>query len=656
MSTERFDEKLIALLRTNSAFVDDTGELLRDRVKHSAWQFDHDLINLLLTDDDIQSKFFEEINGRWIFNNNTFVDYINDKNFLVDSYTQFRNKIGLNIDNRFLRERGEIALVWPFKDCVLEGGQRREEEKREEIFFNELLAQDEINRMLDSKVLTNWIRHSVNGEQYATKIKRDTRNGNIIGENLLIKGNNLIALHCLKQQFRERVKLIYIDPPYNTGGEANIFTYNNSFNHSTWLTFMKNRLDVSKLLLRDDGFIAISIDSYELLYLGTLADEIFGRDNRIAILTIVHHPAGKTNNNFFATTNEFLLVYAKNREIAKINLFDISERTVQTFKYTDDISAFKLEDLMRKGETRNARREDRPQQFYPIYVSEDLRHFSLTSKENYNQILPKEKDKEWIWSNSPSTLQEKIDANELIAKRRKDGTIQIRFKRRITDYQGERPKTTWTHKRYNATVHGTRLLESLLNRKSLSYPKSLYTLMDIVKIFTDKDELILDFFAGSGTTAHATIELNEQDGGDRQFILVEQLDEHVAVCKERLSKVIMQKGFEGRDFLSCELMTFNEVFMDRIQLAHSIDEILKIWREISKESFLKWYVKPEGPDEAEDRFIAINDADKQKKLLMELLDKNQLYVHLTEIEDEKFNVSDLDHELNKQFYKGEADA
>ena len=213
MARERFDEKLTKLLKTHPDFVDDTGELLRDKVKLYAWDFDHDLINLLLTDEEVESKFFEEINGRWIFNNNTFVDYINDKNFLSDSYTQFKNKIGLNIDNRFLRERGEVALVWPYKDGVLEGGQMREEEKRQEIFFNELLAQDEINRMFDPKVLTNWKRHTVDGEQNVIEIQRD-ENGTI-RENLIIKGNNLIALHCLKEQFRGQVKLIYIDPPYN---------------------------------------------------------------------------------------------------------------------------------------------------------------------------------------------------------------------------------------------------------------------------------------------------------------------------------------------------------------------------------------------------------------------------------------------------------
>ena len=406
MSKQNFNEKLTALLKTHPRFVDDSGELLNAAVKDRTWQLDHTLIRLLLSDEEIKAKFFDEIDGHWIFNYNTFISYINDRNFLANSYTQFRNKIGLNIDDKFLPERGEVALVWPYKDCVLEGGQTREEEKRDEIFFNETLAIDEINRMFDPKVLTNWKRHTTAGEQDVTDIQRN-ENGTI-RENLIIKGNNLLALHTLKQQFRGQVKLIYIDPPYNTGGEANIFTYNNTFNHSSWLTFMKNRLDIAKQLLKDDGFIAISIDNYELLYLGTLADEIFGRENRLSVLTIVHHPAGKTNNNFFATTNEFMVVYAKNRELAKINFFEMSERTEKTYNLVGEISRYKLENLMRTGETRNARREDRPNQFYPIYVSKDLRQISLTKKENYDEVLPKANGIEWVWSNSPSTLRQSL--------------------------------------------------------------------------------------------------------------------------------------------------------------------------------------------------------------------------------------------------------
>ncbi len=648
MSKQNFSNKLITLLKTHPDFTDESGELIPAAVKDHAWKLDHNLIKLLLTDTEIKRTFFDEIDGHWIFNYITFINYIVDKNFLANSYTQFRNKIGLNIDGKFLRERGEVSLVWPYKDCVLEGGQTKEEEKRKEIFFNEILAQDEINRMFDPKVLTNWKRHTAAGEEDVTNIQRD-KNGTIC-ENLIIKGNNLIALHTLKQQFLGQVKLIYIDPPYNTGGEANIFTYNNTFNHSSWLTFMKNRLDIAKQFLRDDGFIAISIDNYELLYLGTLADEVFGRENRISVLTIVHHPAGKTNNNFFATTNEFMVVYAKNKELAKINFFEMSKETEKTYKEKDKISRYKLENLMRTGETRNARRKDRPKQFYPIYVSQDLKHISLKKAENYHKVLPKKDGTEWVWSNSRSTLQQKINNNEISAKKHKDGHIQIFFKRRIDDYPGERPKTTWTDKKYNATQHGTRLLQKIIGKKSFSYPKSLYTVMDIVKITTDPGDIVLDFFAGSGTTGHAVSELNKQDGGKRLYILVEQLEEHITVCKERLEKVIIQERILSADFIACELKEYNQVYMDKIQAAQSSEELVALWQEIAENSFLNWYVNEEIPQDAIDDFIAIADAEQQKHLLVELLDKNQLYVNLSEIEDEDFAVSDDDKDLNEKFY------
>ena len=191
MPKQNFNEKLTALLKTYPGFLDDAGELIPAAVRDYAWQLNHDLIKLLLRNDEIKTAFFDEIDGHWVFNHNTFINYITDKNFLANSYTQFRNKIGLNIGGKFLRERGEVSLVWPYKDCVLEGGQTKEEEKRKEIFFNEILAQDEINRMFDPKVLTHWKRHTAEGKQDVTDIQRD-ENG-IIRENLIIKGNNLIG-------------------------------------------------------------------------------------------------------------------------------------------------------------------------------------------------------------------------------------------------------------------------------------------------------------------------------------------------------------------------------------------------------------------------------------------------------------------------------
>ena len=219
---KNFNDKLIDLLKTNPDFVDEEGELVTAAAIHSAWQNDHDLVKLLLSDKEIEAKFFNELEGRCIFNYKTFIEYISDKDFLANSYTRFRNRIGLTIDDKFLRERGEVALVWPYKDCVLEGGQTEDEEKRKEIFFNEVLAHDEINRLFAPKVLTNWKRYTAVGKQKVTELNRND-NGTM-RENLIIKGNNLVALHSLKQQFRGKVKLIYIDPPYSPDSPANTFT------------------------------------------------------------------------------------------------------------------------------------------------------------------------------------------------------------------------------------------------------------------------------------------------------------------------------------------------------------------------------------------------------------------------------------------------
>ena len=646
MEKQTFHAKLIELLKSNPDYVHKSGELRRARLIDHAYQLDHNLIRLLSTDDEIAEKFFEEIDGRWIFNYNTFVDYVNRHEFLPGSHTKFRNKIILNVDDKSLTERGEVALVWPYKDCVLEGGQMKEEEKPKEIFFNEVIAQDEINRMLHPKVLTNSKRHTANGEQKVTEIKRD-ENGTI-RENLLIKGNNLIALHCLEQEFRGKIKLIYIDPPYNPDSPSNTFMYNNDFNHSSWLTFMKNRLEVAKELLIVDGFIAIAIDHNELFYLGALADEVFGRNNRLATVSVVHQARGNNMDKGFSNSNEFMLVYVRTTGNNIKNVV-IDEKKKKTFNLRDEKGNYYLKNyIMVQGGSRGCTREDKPSCWYPIYVSNDLSAVSLEKVDGYEEVLPiTNTGREMTWITKPETFLKRFKNGEVVIKREEEKIViyrKFREQQIIT--------THWIDPKYNATSHGTLLVENILGRRCVSYPKSLYTVLDIMKLTTDQDDIILDFFAGSGTTGHAVLELNKQDGGNRQFILVEQLETQVVDCKERLEKVIVQEDIADGNFLSCELMHYNEAFMDRIRSAESSEALLKIWRDMSSESFLKWYVKPEMPAGAEDHFIAIDDVEEQKRCLADLLDKNQLYVHLSEIEDEKFDVSEVDKALNKKFYDG----
>lgn len=275
-------ETLENQLKNEPNFVTDNGELKKWVVIDKARNYDPELIKLLLEEPKLKETFFVDVDGTLVFKQEYFITFMEMKNYLNDSYTQYKNKVGLTIDGKYLKQRNEVALVWPFKDCILEGGQSREEQKREEIFFNEILAQDEITQLLEPKVLTNAKVFDKDGEHAFSGFTRDAelnkKRGlpeDTITDNLIIKGNNLLALHSLKKEFAGKVKLIYIDPPYNPPSQNNTFAYNNNFNHSSWLTFTKNRLEIGKRLLKEDGAYIIAIDENEVHYLGVLIDEVF---------------------------------------------------------------------------------------------------------------------------------------------------------------------------------------------------------------------------------------------------------------------------------------------------------------------------------------------------------------------------------------------
>ena len=641
-----FNSNLIDLLKTDPRLVDDEGELLIAAVQDRAWKIDHDLVKLLLSDKEIMSKFFEEIEGHWIFNLNTFIDYISQKNFLDNSYTRYRNRIGLTIGDKYLRERGDVALVWPYKDTVLEGGQTQEEEKRKEIFFNEVLAQDEINRLLNPKVLTNFARYTTKGKEKVTDFKRD-ENG-VMRENLIIKGNNLLALHTLKQQFCGQVKLIYIDPPYNTGNDS--FGYNDNFNHSTWLTFMKNRLEISRELLRDDGFIFISCDDNEQAYLKILCDEVFKSDNFVSQIIVQSNKRGQTYKEI-SKTHEYLLVYAKS-ELAEIQELEKAEG----FATEDDKGGYELRELRNRNPKFG--RFNRPNLFYPIFVNpakpdkDGLLPVSLEKSSKYHvEVLPlNSANEESCWRWGKDKVRENSGDNtrecDLVAKMKTTSEFGIYEKYRKETYKA---KSIWLETEA-ISEQGTMELNDLGLANEFHFPKPSYLIKKVLQLGCDQDGIVLDFCAGSGTTAQAVLELNQQDNGKRTFILVEQLDYIDKVTVKRVRKTIDKQD----DFIYCELMEYNEAFMARIQAAKTSKELLKIWQEMAESSFLNWYVNPQVPEDAIKDFESIGKEEKglekQKKLLAELLDKNQLYVNLSEIDDAQFKVSKEDKQLNQQFY------
>ncbi|NLY67780.1 MAG: site-specific DNA-methyltransferase, partial [Tissierellia bacterium] len=276
---------------------------------------DERIIGLLLDREETRKKFFLKVKDAYIFKSKEFKFFI-EEHKVFNSYTSYPNRIGLYDGKEFIMDRTEVVINFPFKDCILEGGQTTEEgidtyfeydekvtktqekqgweaetynkkqDKRKEIFFNEILAQDEIDRLLDEKAFVNWRRYTKNGVEEVEEIKRD-KNG-LIRENLIIKGNNLLALESLKSQFKGQIKLIYIDPPYYfmDNKDQDSFRYNTNFKLSTWLTFMKNRLEIAKELLKDDGVIFVQIDDDGQAYLKVLMDEIFGQKNYLNTICV----------------------------------------------------------------------------------------------------------------------------------------------------------------------------------------------------------------------------------------------------------------------------------------------------------------------------------------------------------------------------------
>ena len=345
-------DRLVKLLREVPEYAVE-GRLNKNIVAELARKYDAGLINKLLSDKDMKKLFFSESDAGLIFKKDIFLQFISQKEFLPDSYTAFEQKIGLASGGTMLRNDDRIVLNWPYKDCILEGGQTKEDVKRDEVFFNEILAPDEINTILEDKVFTNWKRYNKDGEHELDELKPN--------DNIIIKGNNLVVLHSLKKRFAGKVKLIYIDPPYNTGNDG--FNYNDTFNHSTWLTFIKNRLSISRDLLANNGLIFVSCDDHEQAYLKVMMDEIFGCDNFITTITTVTD-ARTRNYEAISKTHEFILVYAKT---SQYELYQLSNPE-KKFSYYDDEGGFDLYELRNRNAAFNV--GNRPNLFYPFYLNE----------------------------------------------------------------------------------------------------------------------------------------------------------------------------------------------------------------------------------------------------------------------------------------------
>jgi len=577
---EKVLQKLTKLIEAEKKYiVEET--LNRNLLAEDASKYDASLMNLLQKDKDLKGHFFAETDGGLVFKKDVFLQFISNKEFLPDSYTRYANKIGLGSDDgSLLSGSKDVVLNWPYKDAVLEGGQDKEDQRRSEVFFNEVLAPDQITRLLDDKVFTNWKRYDKDGEHDLDKLKDD--------DNLIIKGNNLVVLHSLKKRYAGKVKLIYIDPPYNTN--VDIFKYNDSFNHATWLTFMRNRLEVARELLSDDGAIYVNLDFNEVHYAKVLMDDIFGRDNfqREIIWRIGWLSGYKTADNNYIRNHDSILFYSRTSRV------DFKKRYIHNDEFKElvklDKIKSKLDDL---GLTRKQQTD----------LMDFINHGSR----------PERYPIEDVWNGN-----EYDDLNSIA----------------IVSFAGE-------------TV--SKLLDD--KSKEIKGQKSEALLKRILASHTEEGDIVLDFFLGTGTTAAVAHKMR------RQYIGVEQMNYIEDITRLRLRKVIdgdtsgISKSVDwqgGGSFVYANIMNNANKFRKRVESAKDDKEYLALLEEATSSSFLSYRVDPTKLNENEFRKLSSSD---KRRLLLELIDNNTLYVNYEDINDPSFKVSDTDKKFNKELYK-----
>ncbi len=593
--------ELTALLATDDRLVSD-GVLLRNKIVELALNVDPPLLKRLMSNDSIRQHFFTQVEDVLVFDKHKFQRFVGNKAFLPDSYTSFKNKIGLAVDGSYLADAREVVLVWPYKDCVLEGGQDREDAARDEIFWNETLAPDQIDRLLAPKALTNFNKYTTKGVEKAASVSSQS-------DNLIIRGNNLLALHSLAASMAGSVKLIYIDPPYNTENDS--FGYNDKFTHSTWLTFMRNRLEIAHRLLSDDGIMFVSLDDKEAHYCKVMMDSVFGRENFVA--DICHKArASVSNDKIISSSHNHLLFYAKKERVVYAGRSQFGIKNDLTgFTLNDGVDDYKLVPVDGPGGAAKGN------PFYKFLGVEGYWRFSRETMEAMH--------KEKMIVKTGNTLMQKLYKSKAALSKK---TV-----------------TTWWDEGF-LTSTATNDLNKLMGEAVFKNPKSVALLKRIIELWTVEGDTVLDFFAGSGTTAHAALELSREDGIRRRFILCEQLEYEAMLPASRVRKVLSA----GDSFVECELAKANEVFIDRIKAAGESKALSAIWEEMKERAFLSYKV-----DVAE---IDVNKGDvgalsleEKRRFLVEVLDKNMMYVPLSEIEDDSFAISEKDRRLNAQFYR-----
>jgi adenine-specific DNA-methyltransferase len=596
-------------------------KLQRSLVIDAIQKKDPQVIKALIANEKVKSIYGTEIDDVLIFDFDKLASLLKYKEYWADSFTKYRNKVGLTSSGKYLDYSSDVVLDFPFKDCVLEGGMTKEDQRKDEVYYNEVIARDEIDRLFSPKVFINSKRYTKDGVEENVNQFND--------DNLIIKGNNLIALHSLKESYSGKVKLIYIDPPYNTGNDG--FKYNDSFNHSTWLTFMKNRLEIAKDLLSVDGSIFIQIDSYEESYLKILMDEIFGAENFRNKITWKRRGGSANPSNQLNNVVEWILWYSKDSSMMDyMPIYSLDDDNTKKYikeRFTNvDIDGR----LYMKSPIQSPNHRDNLIYDYKGYK---------TPKKGYS--VSKDVMERW-------DRDGKLDFPDS-----KDKNINRKIF--LDEYKGQPINSLWT----DIYVINPMSLERV-DFTSGQKPEAL--LQRMMRMTTREKDIVLDFHLGSGTTACTAHKMG------RRYIGIEQMDYINEITIPRLQKVIdgEQGGISkdinwqgGGSFVYTELMELNYVFLHKIEQAQSTVDLLELFELMKAEAHLNYQIALDKVLGAEyeidgvDHLVLFNELEllEQKKLLIALLDKNQLYVNASEMGDVNLAISESDKAFTKSFYQ-----
>ena len=603
-------EIVIDVLLTLKKYVSEDGKLLKASVYQDIINMDNDLLFVLISNPKIKERFFQEVSGTLVFDKQKFAWFIESKEFLANSYTRYINKIGLTKNEEFISKSNDVVLNFPYKDCVLQGGQNKEDQKSNEIFYNEIIASDEITRMLNPKILTNAKRYTKNGIE-----KNIIFNDN---DNLIIKGNNLIVLSSLLKRYGEKIKCIYIDPPYNTGSDS--FKYNDKFNHSAWLTFMKNRLELAKKLLSNDGFIFVQIDDNEQAYLKVLMDEIFGKEKFIGTIVYRRRKSQANLSKNLSIIHEYILIYKKS-ELATLNNI-LNNTDSKDYKNPDnDIrGAYKTMPCTNKGGS-----------LYTIT--------SPTGKKITDE-----------WRFKEETFYELLNDNRIVFPKKGEGKPRYKLFLSEKNLKGIIVNSWWDDVATNQDANKD--LKELFGKNVFDYPKSEDLIKKIIEISTKENDTVLDYHLGSGTTCAVAHKMG------RRYIGIEQMNYVEDISVKRLSKVIEgeQTGISkavnwkgGGSFVYCELLENANLIINKINLATE-NNILEVKEEVYSDERIIPYVTREELKKADENFRYLS-LEEKKMALINIVDKNKLYVNYSDIEDETFEMTKNDKKFSESFYK-----